>query len=387
MNEILASIVIPVYNAEQYLPRCLESALAQTEGRLEIICVDNASTDGSPQIISQAAARDSRVHAIEEWQPGVSFARNAGIDAAQGEYVFFLDADDFIEPDTVEKAIGKARSEQAQAVIFSFDEYYDEGDTHVLRERCPEGKLYHGAFSLADLDGISVELTTPNCVRMAYRRDWLVEQGITFPTEIKTSEDLVFVNRALFAADRLALLADCLYHYRRDSLSITRKDRGFDGLIALDLIYQEAAALLQEKPWIERHFVNIAADTLEYQLGSCARAEEFSRLYAGWAQKWRPYVLDRDGLLAPRYERFVQNTSGGELESLFYFFHACRDDAERLRGETSRLERAVQDERRAREEAQRQRDAIELQCDEIASSTSFKIGHAIVSPIAKLTGR
>lgn len=380
LSEILASIVIPAYNAEQYLPRCLESALSQTERDIEVICVDNASTDASPRIIAEAAEKDPRVHVLEEPRAGVSFARNTGIAAARGEYLFFLDADDFIEPDTVEKTVAKARETRAQAIVFSFDEYYDEGDTHVLRERCPEEKLYQGAFSLADVEGISTELTTPNCVRTAYRRDWLAERGIEFPVQIKTSEDLVFVNRVLFAADRLAILPDCLYHYRRDVLSATRKDRGSDGLIALDLIFQDVEALLDDKPWLERHFVNIAADTLEYQLGSCACAEEFSRLHAGWTRKWRPYVAQRAELLAPRYEWFLEHTSGSELESLFSFYSREREETERLRGEASRLAKSALDEKAGREEAQRERD-------EIAASTSFKLGHAVVSPFARLIGR
>lgn len=380
MNEILATIIVPAFNAAAWLPQCLESAVSQTEENIEIICVDNASTDESAQIIAEAARKDPRVRMLAENRPGVSFARNAGIRAAQGEYVFFLDADDFIEPDTVEKAVAKARKTEAQATIFSFDEYYGAEDVHILRERCPEERLYQGAFSLSDVEGISTELTTPNCVRMAYRRDWLLEHGFLFPTEIKTSEDLVFVNRVLFSADRLAILPDCLYHYRRDVQSATRKDRGSDGLIALELIKQEIDALSQQRPWIERHFVNLVADTLEYQLGSCACAEEFSRLHQGWADVWRPYVSERSRLLAPRYENFFRNTSGTELESLFSIYRANRDETERLRSDVSRLVRDVQTERQGREEAQRERDKI-------ATSTSFKIGHAIVSPIAKMTGR
>lgn len=379
-NEIVATIVIPVHNAEAYLPACLDSALSQTEPSIELVCVDNASTDASLQILEQAAQGDARVRVLTESRRGVSFARNAGMAAARGEYLLFLDSDDFIEPDAVEVAVSRARETDAQATIFSFDEYYADGNVHVPRERCPEERLYGRTFSLEDLEGISTELVTPNCVRMAYRTDWLRDTGIEFPTQIKTSEDLVFVNRILFSADRLALVPDCLYHYRRDVQSATRADRGSDGLIALALIAEEAQRRIGERPWLERHLVNIVADTLEYQLSSCANAAEFARLYDGWADTWRPYVMNRRELLAERYGRFLESTSGDAFEALFGFYCTVRDDAERLRAEESRLARELGSE-------QEQRNAEQARADELASSTSFRVGHAIVSPLARLAGR
>ena len=97
------SVIIPVYKAEEYLERCVDSVLAQTYSNLEIILVDDGSPDNSGQICDRYAEKDSRVKVIHKKNGGVSSARNAGLDVATGEFVAFVDSDDFIAPDMYEK--------------------------------------------------------------------------------------------------------------------------------------------------------------------------------------------------------------------------------------------------------------------------------------------
>ena len=98
----MVSIIVPVYNTEPYLVRCLDSLLAQSCDLYEIICIDDGSTDGSLKILQKYAAKHKNIRLITQSNSGVSSARNAGIEAAKGKYVMFVDSDDFVEPDMIE---------------------------------------------------------------------------------------------------------------------------------------------------------------------------------------------------------------------------------------------------------------------------------------------
>lgn len=115
-QEILLSVIIPVYNVEEYLPRCLESVLNQTYSNLEILLVDDGTPDSSGQICDAYAARDSRIRVIHKENGGLSSARNAGLDAATGEYIAFLDSDDWIEPETYETLLSLAKQYDVKLV-------------------------------------------------------------------------------------------------------------------------------------------------------------------------------------------------------------------------------------------------------------------------------
>ena len=102
MNKPLISIIIPVYNAEKYLKKCLDSVINQTYKNLEIILVDDGSTDKSPEICDKYAEKDSRIIVLHKENGGVSSSRNAGLDIFKGEYLSFVDSDDYVEPDYIE---------------------------------------------------------------------------------------------------------------------------------------------------------------------------------------------------------------------------------------------------------------------------------------------
>ena len=102
MKDVLVSVIIPVYNVERYITRCLQSIIGQTHKAIEVIPVDDGSPDRCGAIIDEFAAKDSRVIPVHKPNGGVASARNAGLDAASGEYVMFVDGDDHVEPDYVE---------------------------------------------------------------------------------------------------------------------------------------------------------------------------------------------------------------------------------------------------------------------------------------------
>ena len=136
----LVSVVIPVYNVEKYLNQCLDSVISQTLTDIEIICVNDSSTDGSLNILEEYAKRDERIKVVTQPNGGAGAARNRGLSMASGKYLSFLDSDDFFEPDMLELAYKKAEKDKADFVVFNSNQYYTDKGKFVevswtLREK------------------------------------------------------------------------------------------------------------------------------------------------------------------------------------------------------------------------------------------------------------
>ncbi len=123
---VKVSIIIPVYNEEQYLEQCLDSVCGQTFKETEIICVDDGSTDATPEILNNYAERDHRIKIIAQQNRFAGAARNRGMECASGKYLFFLDADDYYENDMVEKMVRRAEEKQADIVICRYAQTCEE---------------------------------------------------------------------------------------------------------------------------------------------------------------------------------------------------------------------------------------------------------------------
>lgn len=136
----MISIIVPIYKVEKYLPKCIESLMAQTYADIEIILVDDGSPDGCPAICDEYAKKDNRIVVIHQKNSGVSAARNAGLNAAHGEYIGFVDPDDWVAPDMYEGMLTAIQREQTDLVICGYD-YYDEAGNVDEKRRyhiCPD---------------------------------------------------------------------------------------------------------------------------------------------------------------------------------------------------------------------------------------------------------
>ena len=219
MTEPLISIIVPVYRVESYLSRCVDSLLAQTYQNLEIILVDDGSPDQCPAICDACAERDVRVKVIHQENKGLSGARNAGIDAASGEYLAFVDSDDYVSPHFIEElyqllqdtgcAIGQCR--------FS----YVKGDG-LVEESDSAFCIYRGESLMEQLYGPEEKAT---CFVVAwnklYRAELFKETGIRYP-EGRIHEDEATTYRLFHEAKKLAFLDRALYgYYTENGGSIT----------------------------------------------------------------------------------------------------------------------------------------------------------------------
>lgn len=205
------SVIVPVYNVEAYVASCLESVRRQTLSDIEIVCVNDGSTDRSLSILKLCQQVDSRIVIVDKENGGLSSARNAGIDAATGEYVCFLDSDDLLERNACERIARAFDETGADVVTYGASAYplylSNEYLERVLR---PRDVVYEG-FDLAIL---KEEASWPFAWRTACRREFLDERSIRFDEAVRFGEDAVF-HFALYPQSRVtAFVSDSLLKYR-----------------------------------------------------------------------------------------------------------------------------------------------------------------------------
>lgn len=217
-THVKISIVVPVYNVEKYLRACLDSLVGQTLRELEIICVDDGSTDGSPSILAEYAARDRRVTVITQANRGLSAARNTGLERARAEYVTFVDSDDAVEPCAYEQALAHMSAE-VDYVCFGVSIV---GDARAKRRY---RKYFHPYFTGQVELSEAVMLRSNACVwNKIFRRSIIEQHGLRFPEGL-CYEDNYFFQAYGAVARRGYYLADAWYRYSCRAGSITNSSQ------------------------------------------------------------------------------------------------------------------------------------------------------------------
>ena len=227
MNKTI-SIIIPAYNAERFLGKSLDSILAQTYRELEVIVVNDASTDGTAAVIDYYASRDRRVRAVHKTaNEGVSYARNDGLDLATGEYLLFVDSDDWIEPETCQRALDALQMHGADLVLWSYVREVGEtsrpkrifsGD-QIFGETLVREKLYRRMVGCYGEELAQPENADALCTIWGklYRRELIEQNHIRFPDIRKTGtyEDGLFNMEVMAHVKKAVFLDAYFYHYRR----------------------------------------------------------------------------------------------------------------------------------------------------------------------------
>lgn len=217
--EGMVSILIPVYNTEFYLPKCLDSLIGQTYKNLEIIAVDNASKDASLRILKEYRQGDDRIRIIERKKTGsVGKSRNMAMDAARGEYIWFVDSDDYAEPDFLEVMLRKMKAADVdiiQCCYKTFDEYGNESDTLPYHK----DKIWSGRDLCIFMNDF-VGLCGPNVMlwNKLYKRSAI--QDIRF-YEGTAYEDMFRTYIWLYSQKKVLWIADRLMHWRKSAASAT----------------------------------------------------------------------------------------------------------------------------------------------------------------------
>ena len=227
------SVIVPVYNVEKYLSQCLDSIIKQTFTEFECICVNDGSTDNSLSILQEYADKDKRIKIINQENKGLSGARNSALKVVNGKYITFIDSDDFVSSDYLEKLINVAEKENCDIVYcrhkmyFSLDNRYENGPN---REKL--NKLFH-EYSEANkrdkqlkyiLD--IVENSRSACMKL-YKTNVIENNNIVFFEDIYAEEDFSFNILVNLYSQKISILDEEIYYYRKQINSITTNKETF----------------------------------------------------------------------------------------------------------------------------------------------------------------
>ena len=212
----LLSVIVPVYNVEEYLPRCVDSLLAQTYTNLELILVDDGAKDQSGAICDDYARKDSRIKVIHKPNGGLSSARNAGMDIAQGEYITFVDSDDWIESDAYEHLLGLMHRYQVKLVCGGNYDVEDSTGVKTLGV-CPKAEEAITSEEMVRRMFLWQGCDSSVCDKIFHRE---LLEGFRFP-EGKVCEDVAITYKIILSTDRAVLSEKPFYNYLHRSGSIT----------------------------------------------------------------------------------------------------------------------------------------------------------------------
>ena len=305
MNKV--SVIIPVYNIESHLEKCLSSITRQTLADLEIICVDDGSTDGSQKIMKRYANVDNRFSIITQKNAGPGVARNKGFDYASGEYVIFLDSDDWFEADFLERMVQRAKETNADVTICKSVEF----DTYTEKELPSEWMmktqyLPADTFSPLEIHDYIFQFTYGMAWDKLYRRNYIYDTKLRFPP-LYNSEDLAFVFPSLLAAKRIAILDSVLIHHRinrSSSVSNTRSRQPQAPYEAFNIVKKYLDKYDKEKIY-RRSFLNWAMEFLIWHVSNMDD-KHIQRVYF---YKMRSYWLPSVSFQKYPFSYFYSRTS------------------------------------------------------------------------------
>lgn len=397
------SVIMPVYNKQEFLAQAVESVLAQTEKDIELICVDDCSTDGSMELLRRYE-KDSAIpfRIIRESENrGLGIARNDGLAQANGTYICFLDSDDYLEPDTLKQAADRADALNADIVIWDIWMHNQQ----LRRDQHPRmGTLTFGAFAR-----IEDQETTTFCAQdnpdaiftsfqnwawnKLFRRSFLEAHDLRFPP-LRRMEDVAFTCMALVLAKRIAVVYERFSHYR---ICTAQSNMDTKSTYPTDIV--EAFLLLKRKlesaelyDTYRTSFARWALSRMVYNLDTMHDAEGFTKLFsrlnssalrlldineeslAGYGNAFELEALEKlranDILeyqfwLAGKLDKFVDNE------------HAQFDAMEAERNALLPLKSELEQAKQELDEARRERDAARQRYDDVVASAEFRSGRVL----------
>lgn len=222
MNKKLISIIIPVYNGEKHIKMCINNILKQTYSNIEIIVLNDGSNDKTKEILDNLNISDKRLKIVHKENTGVSDTRNLGINISQGEYIIFLDSDDYLTENAIENMMKLINNKDFDMLIYGFKV---KGSKNRFNDSKTLRKLYEIEYKKDDI--LKAVISTKDNIfgyvwRALYSKDLLISNDIKFPKEIKISEDYMFFVNSINCSENIVI--DCneyyLYNINEQSMSI-----------------------------------------------------------------------------------------------------------------------------------------------------------------------
>lgn len=299
MKENLVSVIVPVYGVLDYIEDCVDSIIKQTYHNIEIILIDDGSPDKCGEICDAYASKDTRVRSIHQTNAGAANAKNAGLDAAKGDYIAFVDSDDWVDQKWLETLLEKSQNSCADIVECSLTIEYVNYSTHSNdRNTFTEG-IYETEDYLRQYPHFWTNALFANKL---FKSDLL--RDVRFRTERRCIDDEFFTYKAVTGANCVYRIPDELYHYRQRRSSVTQKkstlyQRTIDDLDILAERYQ----------WMKKHYPNIAMDYLRHDVDTL--------LYFAGALLYNEQAIALFRKTAKFYFREVLHSYPGKL-TLYY---------------------------------------------------------------------
>ena len=301
-NEIKVSIVIPVYNTGKYLTECLETLCDQTLKELQIICVDDGSTDDSVDIIKDLINKDDRIELYFHTSTGrgAGGARNYGLQFAKGEYLLILDSDDYFELDLAEKTYSIAKENDADVVLFDTT-YLDENRMHLRNYNTLNKNALPNIdiFNCSDCPDSFFQITPGMAWSKLWRNEFIQSNNIIFQEDIPMADDILFTYSAMSLADRIVVLPERLinYRYTRPGNQSSNKDKAVLSSIEYAYALKQFLKANNRYDILKNSFIKTTIERSFSHLKTFNTRESFDTLYIALKKYIADEILaDMDGI-------------------------------------------------------------------------------------------
>ena len=303
------SVIIPVYNVEPYLRECLDSVVNQTFRDLEIICVNDGSTDGGPAILEEYAAKDSRIQIVTKENGGLSDARNAGLAIASGDFILFVDSDDYLAVNACQTLYSKAVETNSDMVMFLFKCFGNS-------ERSPSDSVSYYPEVLTDcLEKIQYEFNNwQTAWSNLFRRKIIDENNLRFHKGL-IFEDVPFVAKASLLANKIAIVPKKLYFYRQreDSIMQNKQQRNFlSRPLSFQYMYSDILSISPDNAllWLLSYKYSILYNTYYNKISKNFRSEMGQRIKQNITEEERRFMVANAKSFEPKTFAFFLKFSG-----------------------------------------------------------------------------
>lgn len=412
MSHPRVSIVVPIYNAEPYLDECLDSIEKQTENSVEIICVNDKSTDGTMEILERRSNADSRYRIIQAEGRGAGVARNLGIEAATGTYLVCLDADDFFDPTFLEDTANKLDETDADIVITQ--SYTYENDTHeeyvtdwtFVTENVPDKEV----FSYQDIEGTIFNTFSNVPWNKVYKRDFIIKNNLKYQ-DVRRTDDLLFTCVALVKAGSITTIRKPYTHYRISLTTNSTSTNEVDPLAFFEAFNALKEELVRNDLYeaLKVSFVNHATDGYFANLTSQKTISGFTEVFEFAKQYYTTMdigTLSASDYTNPSQLAYIQNAMDMSLSEFIFSqllsVTAQRNDAWKTNRINERqkweyrgaynlasaqiisLENRLLDEKEKLGRAQNSLKDAECEIRSIKESKAYRLGDAIAKPYRKI---
>lgn len=273
---IKVSVIVPVYNVETYVRKCIKSLVSQTLEDIEIIVVDDGSTDNSMEIVEEFAKEDSRIKIYHKQNGGLSDARNYGLQNAKGKYVAFLDSDDYVKPELYQKMYEKAKKEKSDMVECNFFWEYRNRANKKLKEDI--GEKYNNQFEM-------MEKARVVAWNKLYKRELIERVGVEFPKGLRY-EDIEFFYKLIPYIENVSFVKEPMIYYvqRKESIANTQNEKTQDIFEIFEHVFEY---------YETNEYYNKYKEVLEYTYARILLCSSFKRIVKIKDKQIRAELLNR----------------------------------------------------------------------------------------------